>query len=223
MCANLTSGNKVTPPLTPIGFFNRIQFRMQHAFAFSLLKVLFRLDISGPLPPEEGAVIIAANHESLLDPVVLQAATTRRIHYLMTSDYYFKPVLNRYSRLMRCIPIMEGNLNREALKNSINMLAHGRAVGIFPQGEIRSGGDLGPGMRGIALIALRSKAPVYPVRIRGTARVLPKGGRFPRLAGIKDRFGEELRFLDLDEKASSSRHRLLESITAELMESINRL
>lgn len=174
----------MTHPLAPLGWGNRFFYRSQRWLGIPLLKLLFRFRTRGDPTPREGPLIVAANHASFLDPVVLQAGVGRRLHFLMTSLYYFHPLLNRYARAMRCIPVMEGKMNREALASGLEVLAAGRCVGVFPQGEIRPEGDLSGGMRGVALLAARARVPVLPVRIRGTGEALPKGGRVPRLVRI---------------------------------------
>jgi 1-acyl-sn-glycerol-3-phosphate acyltransferase len=190
--SSLIPDDRITLPLDRIGLFNRLFYRMQRWVGLSLLKLLFRFRVHGKYSLGQGPLIVAANHESLLDPVVLQAALDRRVHFLMTSDYYFKPVLNRYSRIMRCIPVMEGRFNREAIRSAVAVLAAGRPVAIFPQGEIRNEGDLSSPMRGMALLAAKSNAPVLPVRISGTGKAWPKGARFLRLASIEVRLGRPL-------------------------------
>lgn len=154
---------------------------------------------------------------------MLQASVKRRLHFLMTSDYYFKPVLNRYSRIMRAIPVMEERFNREAIRAALDVLAAGKPIGVFPQGELRAEGRLGQGMRGTALLAEKSGAPLYPVKLRGTGRALPVGARFIRPAAVEVRIGEPIKASDLEEESHTSRHGRLQTITAELMERIKRL
>lgn len=175
------------------------------------------------MPPDCGPFIIAANHASLMDPVVLQAAVKRRLHFLMTSDYYFKPVLNRYARIMRAIPVMEERFNREAIRAALEVLASGRPIGVFPQGELRAEGRIGQGMRGTALLAEKSGAPLYPVKLRGTGRALPVGARFIRPAAVEVQIGRPINVGDLQKETRTSRHGRLQTITAELMERIQRL
>ena len=187
-----------------------------------LLKLFFRFQSYGEAVPGEGPIIVAANHASFLDPVVLQAGVSRRLHYLMTSLYYYKPLLNAYSRCMRCIPVMEGSVNREALEKSLEVLHEGRCIGVFPQGEIRPEEDRSHGMRGIALLAARSGAPVLPVRIRGTGRALPRGSRFPKPVKITVHRGRPF-FVRLPAARGRSRRDRLAAATASIMDAIARL
>lgn len=212
--------NRITPPLTPYGAFNRLFYRFQRCLAVPFLKLFNRFKVHGPQPPDGGPLMVAANHESLIDPVVLQAAVRRRrLLYMMTSNYYFKPVLNRYSRLMRCIPVMEGKFNREALRGAIDVLNAGMAVGIFPEGAIRTRLAPEAGMRGIAMLASRSGAPVVPARIRGTGIAFPRGARMIKPAAIEVTLGEALDF----ENAAQSGRAHLRDITQQIMTAIEKL
>ena len=219
----LTQENKITPPLAAAGFANRLFFRLQVLGFRPLLKVFFRFKVHGPPLPASGPLIVAANHESFMDPVILQLGVNRRLHYLMSSDFYFKPFLNRYSRIMRCIPVMEERFNREAIRSGLEVLADGRPIGIFPQGMIRPSGDVEAGMRGIAMLAAKSEAPIIPVRIRGTGRALPKGARIIRLKRIEIYRGEPLAYQAPSPGSGRSRRSHLAGITDAVMQAIENL
>lgn len=200
---------------------NRAFYGLQRLTFIPLAKIFFRARFTGPPLPEEGPYIVAANHESFIDPVILQMVTKRRLHYMMISSYYFKPgLLNRYSRIMRCIPVMEGRQNREAIRSALEVLAAGRPVGIFPQGAIRPSGSLREGMLGTALLALKSGVPVFPARIRGTAKILPRGARFLRPGTIEVRLGEAVPYQAIDPGAYASRHDFLAAVTDSVMAAI---
>ena len=196
---------------------------MQILTAATLLKVFFRFKVTGPSVPSSGPVIVAANHESFIDPVVLQIGVRRRLHYLMSSDFYFKTGLNRYARIMRCIPVMEGRFNREALRSALEVLEAGHALGIFPQGMIRPSGDVEEGMRGIALLASKSGVPVIPARILGTGRALPRGARFIRPTPLELRRGIPQVYQEPDPMAGRPRRMHLVEITESVMSAIENL
>jgi 1-acyl-sn-glycerol-3-phosphate acyltransferase len=219
----LNQEDKITPPLTSLGLANRIFFRLQILTVVPLLKVFFRFKSHGLPIPASGPVIVAANHESLIDPVILQAAVSRRLHYLMSSDFYFKPVMNRYSRIMRCIPVMEERFNREAIRTGIEVLAAGRALGVFPQGMIRPSGDVEAGMRGIAMLAAKSGASVIPVRIRGTGRALPRGARFIRPTRLEVHRGDPVEYQAPSPGSGRSRRGYLVEFTESVMNAIENL
>lgn len=210
-------------PLEPIGPVNRLFFRFQTLGVGLFLKVAFRLSVQGPALPDNGPLIVAANHESLIDPVVLQIAVKRRLHYLMTSDFYFKPLLKRYVGIMRCIPVMEEQLNREALRAALGVLDAGRPIGIFPQGGLKEAGDFSAAFPGIALLAVKSGAPVVPVRISGTSRAWPRGARFFHPAKIDVRIGPPFSTDRFAEKDPTGQRAKLERISEGIMETIKNL
>jgi len=203
--------------------FNRLFYILQRIICVSTLKLVFRFKVHGQRSLPSGPLIVAANHESLIDPPILQAALKRRVHFLMTSDFYFKPVLNQYSRLMRCIPVMENRFNREAIRAALEVLKAGRVLAIFPQGGIKSDDDLHAAMRGIALLAEKSGAPVLPVRLRGTAKVLPKGSLFIRPAALDVHIGPPIKYTDTCPPDQRSGRRGLENYTRIVMDAIAKL
>lgn len=217
----LVKKQKVLDPLTPIGFANRLFYHTQRLCFDLILKVLCRFKVTGTPPVGEGGLIIASNHNSLIDPVVLQVAVRRRMHYLMTSDYYFVPLLNLYSRIMRCIPVMEERFNREALREAMRVLDHGRTIGIFPQGGLMPEGDFSGGMRGISLLISQSKVPVLPVRISGTAGAFPKGARMIRPKPISVSIGKPVLPDDLTRPDDfPNRREYMDALTIAVMKAI---
>ncbi|MFH1998653.1 MAG: lysophospholipid acyltransferase family protein [Planctomycetota bacterium] len=218
------SKEKITDPLAPIRFSNTLFYHSQLMVFGFLLKSICRLKVHGALPPDKEALIIASNHASLIDPIVLQVAVRRRLVYLMTSDYYFLPFLNTYSRIMRCIPVMEGRFNRQALRSALRVLRHGLPLGIFPQGGLRPENDFEAGMRGISLLISQSRTRVLPVRISGTHEAFPRTARMIRPARIEVRIGRPIQTDELaDPGASPTRRSHMESLTQAVMNAIREL
>jgi 1-acyl-sn-glycerol-3-phosphate acyltransferase len=194
-------------PLEPFGVGNRLFFGAGRVVAALVLRVYHGFTTSGPQPPDEGPFIIAANHESFLDPVVLQyAVRRRRLHYMMSALFYHTRLLNYFSSAMRAIPVEEGGPNRRSIRLALEVLEAGRPVAIFPQGGRMDAGDLSGGFKGVAFLIRKAGVPVVPARIAGTGKALPRGARFPRPARIGVRLGEPLDFAagtDLDEITSA--------------------
>ena len=139
-----------------------------------LLERFFHFAVSGleHLPPS-GPFIVAANHHNYLDGIVLAVAIPRPVSFLVMPRVYratpIHPLLHRH---VGSIPI---NLERPdvgALRRALGALAAGRVVGIFPEGPFSVRGRLEAGLHGVALLALRSGAPVVPAGIRGTYQAL---------------------------------------------------
>ncbi len=208
-----------THPLEPLGFGNRLFYRCTRLLSFCLMKTYCRLKSEGPPPPGSGPFIVAANHESFLDPIVLQLTLkTRRVHYMMLASFYYTRLLNGYCNVMRCIPIREDGPNRESLRLALDVLRAGRPIGIFPQGGRMAPGDMTGGMTGVGFLARKAGVPVIPARIDGCSRVLPMGAIFPRPARITVRLGAGLDFSGAGRGRGN-----LDEITQQIMSAIGLL
>lgn len=165
------------------------------ALAGITLRPYLRLEVEGrERVPPEGAFVCAANHRSYLDPIVLQMAIPeRRLVYLMTSDWYDRPLLKPFFKLMHAVPVREGaRQQREAFVRALGALRSGHPVGIFPEGRISPDGTLLPFRPGVVRLASRAGVPIVPAGISGTERALPKGKVFVRPAKVRIRFGVPL-------------------------------
>ncbi len=146
--------------------------------------------------PPAGPYIIAANHHNYLDGVVLALVAPVPIAFLVMPRVWratpLHPFLHRH---IGSIPI---NLERPdvgALRRALGALAAGRVVGIFPEGPFSVRGRLERGLPGVALLALRSGAPVVPAGISGTYEALAgRWGHIPRRSRLAVRFGPARRF-----------------------------
>lgn len=146
--------------------------------------------------PESGPVLIAANHSNYLDGVVLGAALSRKITFLvMPSVYHATPLHPAFHRHVGSIPISLERPDPGAIKRTLQLLEAGEVVGIFPEGPFSLEGRLVRGQPGVALIALRAGVPVVPAAIFGTFQSIA-GGIFhlPRPHPMKVRFGDLLYF-----------------------------
>ena len=126
--------------------------------------------------------MVAANHESLLDPIVLGASFRRPIRFL-TMDELFDGPLAPLLRSLGGIPVTRGRGDREAVAAGARALRAGHAVGVFPQGTVL-GGEERPWLRGAARLALATGAPILPVCLVDTERALRPIHRrlgFPRI------------------------------------------
>lgn len=143
-----------------------------HWFIRPLLHVLYRAEVSGDeRVPEHGPAILAANHESLVDPFVLGLATRRVVHYMAKSELFRNDVLRPLMRGFGTFPIERGRGDREAMARARALLERGEIVGMFPQGTAQPLRHR-PFRRGAARLALQSGVPIVPVCLVATERVL---------------------------------------------------
>lgn len=145
-----------------------------HPFYFWLLRVarrilnfLYRPQVTGlESMPKDGPVLILPNHISYGDAGLIQAASVRHVRFVAFEPIYYNPWINWVMRLMRAIPIMPGKSDA-GLQATIEALAAGHVVCIFPEGSISRKGDLLKLRRGFERIAAATGVPVLPARIDG--------------------------------------------------------
>ncbi len=126
----------------------------------------FWLDI-----PSEGGCIIAANHQSGMDPAVLMAISKRPVRFLATDYYCNMPVVCRLLKTAGCIPVYRNKDNKLALQAAIEALKNGEVIGIFPFGGIHLPTREEPRIRsGVAVLSKFANVPIYPVYIGGVAK-----------------------------------------------------
>jgi 1-acyl-sn-glycerol-3-phosphate acyltransferase len=168
--------------------------------------------------PERGPYLIAANHHNYLDGVVLGVSVPVPIAFLvMPRVWRATPLHPPFHRHIGSIPL---NLERPdvgALRQALSALERGGVVGIFPEGPFSVQGRLERGLPGVALLALRSGAPVVPAGIHGTWEAL-RGRRFylPRATRLGVRFGPPRRFSADGAPSRTARRDVTERIMADI-------
>jgi 1-acyl-sn-glycerol-3-phosphate acyltransferase len=141
-----------------------------------LARVLWRASASGPLPvePGQGAVIVC-NHRAPFDPSFFYLTTSRRVHWMVASEYYDHPLLAWFFRASESIRVNRGGINTATTKAAIRLAKAGELVALFPEGRINSTAQvLLPGRPGAAMIALRARVPIVPCYVTGS----PNDGTF---------------------------------------------
>ena len=146
--------------------------------------------------PRRGPAIIAANHQSLLDFAVFEAALPRPPIFLVNKRFYARHVLAWCFDRMFFVPVDQEDAGRggAAIREAAGVLAAGEHLAIFPEGGLSPDGDLQKAYEGIGLLAHLSEAPVIPVALRGTHEAWPKGTVLPRPRPCAVCFGEPLAF-----------------------------
>lgn len=165
-------------------------------------KILFRLRVDGvDRVPGQGPAIVAANHVSALDGVLLALTTSSRsrrmTRFLVAAEFFRMLRFGWALRLYRQIPLRRGEGDQGALDAAIETVRGGALAGIFPEGTVNPepGTGLLRGRKGAARIALATGAPVVPVGIWGTQHRWPKTGlhlRRPWRPVVAVSYGEPL-------------------------------
>jgi 1-acyl-sn-glycerol-3-phosphate acyltransferase len=176
---------------------------MKHVLARPIVFTLLRVRISGHRNiPRDGPVILASNHRSYIDSVILPLVMRRRAHFLTATEYFAGRgfgawVRRNFLRATGMLPMDRagGSASEASLRTALGMLAKGEVLVVYPEGSRSRDGKLHRGRTGVARLALAADAPVVPVGLRGTEDVMPTGGTGPRirLAPVSITFGPALR------------------------------
>jgi 1-acyl-sn-glycerol-3-phosphate acyltransferase len=149
-----------------------------------LMRTWFRIRLEGAGHiPASGPVILASNHRSNLDPVLLAAAVRRPVAFMAKVELFVWP-LGWILRFIGQFPVQRGGIDREALRRTSAVLAQGGVLGLFPEGT-RGDGSFASVHPGLAYIVLRERCPVLPVAIFGTERVRRRFGWLPFASPVR--------------------------------------
>jgi 1-acyl-sn-glycerol-3-phosphate acyltransferase len=187
---------RITDPLRGIGPRNEAIVAFLRGILKVVSRILFRLSLADVTPIPPGPIILAPNHRSFLDPLVVGSVVSRRPFFLMHARYYHNPLVHWFCRATRCIPVAGEGDNRQALRDGQRVLESGRLLCIFPEGTISPDGELGEAQPGVAWLARKTNAPVIPVWIGGTREALKKGTARLRFSRVTMRIGEPLHLSD---------------------------
>ena len=166
--------------------------------------------------PVKGAVILAANHASNLDPLLGWAVVgTKRTMWGVAKVELWKSPLSAF--VMGCvgaIPVRRGMADRSMFRTVLELLSKGEAVGLFPEGTRSLTGQLQVPQAGIGLLVQKSGAVVVPVGISGTYEMLPVGRKRLKRVPLTITFGKPMAF-----GPDSSR----EDIAQQIMDAVSEL
>ena len=178
--------------------------------------------------PTTGPFIIASNHLSFIDSMVIPLMAPRRVGYLAKAEYFTGTGISGW--LTRTLFTALGALPVErethraaqaALDTAMTVLNAGGGFGIYPEGTRSRDGRLARGKTGVGWLALTADCPVVPVAVVGTDRVQPIGASWPRPHHVSVIFGAPLTFPELKGKAGNGKAR--REVTDTIMEAIAEL
>lgn len=229
----MTSEQSVEPDSAPAESEQPRHAGFTYALGRSLIsplaRVVYRPRIEGrENVPRTGAVIFASNHLSFIDSIAIPVAAPRPVHFLAKSSYFegtgLKGWLSKtFFESIGAIPVRRGagQAALDALDLQRQLLDDGLAVALYPEGTRSTDGRLYKGRTGVAFLALQTGAPVVPVGLIGTDKVMPVGAKLPTLKErITVRFGAPL---DLSPHGLASSGRARRLATDEIMAAIHAL
>ena len=188
------------------------------------VRLLWRPKVSGlGNIPAEGGVILAANHLSVVDSIVVPVVCPRPVYYLAKAEYFQHPLIGPLLTGLNNIPVNRTG-GREALlaiDAAVPVLTAGNVLGIHPEGTRSPDGRLYRGRPGTVKLALDTGATIVPVGLIGTDRIHPIGASLPRLASCEVVFGEPMDLAPY--RAEPANAKLIREVTLAMMREIAKL
>jgi 1-acyl-sn-glycerol-3-phosphate acyltransferase len=207
--------------MNPIYLLGWLSFRLVYKFYFG-----WRV-YNAERVPLKGPVILACNHASFLDPMLVGAALKRDINYLARETLFDFPVVGWVLRQWNSVPVDREGGGAKGLKAILDRLLNGGGIILFPEGTRSRDGQLQSARSGIGLTVIKSDAPVVPARVFGTYQAYGRNMRIPRPRRVGVKFGEPMLFEQLRAEARTcTRPRLKEiyqQVADEIMAAIAKL
>ena len=202
---------------------------MKNLVVGPIVKTAFRPWVTGHENiPRTGGVILASNHLSFIDSVMLPLVMDRRITFLAKSDYYTARgpkgwFIKTFLKAAGMIPIDRsgGKASEASLNTGLQVLARDEILGIYPEGTRSPDGKLYRGRTGVARMILEGNVPVIPVAMVDTEKVMPIGKKLPKVRRVGVVIGKPLDFSRFD--GMEGDRFILRSITDEIMYELSRL
>jgi 1-acyl-sn-glycerol-3-phosphate acyltransferase len=206
-----------------------VMYAVLHTVVPPVAKVIWRPRVTGlENVPRTGAVILASNHLSFADSLVIPIVAPRKVHFLAKSDYFrgggVKGALQKaWFEGMGMLPVDRDDPKAAigSLDTALEVLGRGEAFGLYPEGTRSRDGRLYRGRTGVAHLALTAGVPVVPVGITGTEKLQPVGARLPRIVPITVAFGEPIEVAGRYDGMALGKARRL--VTDEIMTAIQAL
>jgi 1-acyl-sn-glycerol-3-phosphate acyltransferase len=185
-----------------------------------LTSVLFDLKVYDKhYLPKEGGVLLLANHQSLLDMIVIGSQLDRPISFLARSGLFKNPVLRWLITSLHAFPVRQGEADVGAIRESIRRLKEGHILNIYPEGSRTLTGELGPIEPGAALIVRRAGVSILPVVVDGAFDAWPRGRQTFRTSPIRVMFGPPM---DVSGRSAGEIVKLIEVTLREMLEALRR-
>jgi len=205
-----------------------VQYQLSRVVIGPFLHAMGRPKVGGieNIPPT-GPAILASNHLSFIDSMYLPLMIDRPVVFPAKAEYFAArgPLGRLWAAYLRSTNQLEmdrgGARSAQAtLEAAVELLRAGELFGFYPEGTRSPDGRLYRGRSGIGWLALNSGAPVIPVAMMGTRKMLPPGAPLPRPTRIEIRIGKPLEFGHLAGEPPAKARRL---VADEVMRAIGEL
>ena len=189
--------------------------------ALAIMRALFRLEGRGvEHVPQQGPVLLVANHSSFLDPPLVGGVAPRPLSFMAKAELFRVPGFGTLIRNLNARPVRREGADAGALRTALRVLQDGGVLLMFPEGTRGPEGVLREPKPGAAMLAVMSGAQVVPVFIEGSGRAWPRGQTLPRPAKVRVTFGALMKF---ERRDAEGRKTDYEMVSRRLMAAIDRL
>ena len=197
-------------------------YRVFQLLLTPFVHLVSRLEVVGEEHlPASGHFILVANHQSFLDPIVVQVVCRRPLHTLAKSTQFTGRIMSWVMPRVCAIPTRRYRIEPQAVRVVLRRLAAGEAVGVYPEGERSWDGQIQPFRRGTVRLLLKAGVPVVPCGLVGSYDVWPRWSKTIRRRRIRVEFGEPIRWPAMDDR--NRRESFRPEATALLLERLKAL
>lgn len=184
-----------------------------------LLSIWLRIDVSGTENiPKSGAVVLASNHVSLLDPPLIGSLVERKVHFMAKDELFKNCITNYVFKKLGAFPVKRGCADRNAIKKALDILAEEEILAIFPEGTRSKNGKLSPLEIGAVMIAVKAKSMVVPVAIKGPEK-LSFANPFPK---VRVNFGKPI-VVNLEDNCKDRMNELTKCLSESISGQLERM
>jgi 1-acyl-sn-glycerol-3-phosphate acyltransferase len=167
--------------------------------ARALVRLGVRMEVSGlENVPASGPFILVANHQSVLDPILVQSACPRHLHTFTKSTQFSSRLFRWVLIRVNGIPTRRYRIDPQVVRVALRRLQAGGGVGIYPEGERSWDGTLQPFRQGTIRLLLKTGVPVLPCGVDGSYDVWPRWSRRIRRRRVRLRFGKPIQWAVLE-------------------------
>lgn len=160
-------------------------YEAAYCFSFAVMTLGFSLRIEGRRNiPRQGPVLLIANHQSFLDPILIGLASPRQLVFLARKTLFKHPLAARFISSLNAVPVDQEGIAKEGLKTVLAQLQAGNAVVVYPEGERTMDGAIHPLKPGIQLLIKKAKPLIVPIGIAGAFEAMPRWRLYPTLSPL---------------------------------------
>ncbi|MHB1287135.1 MAG: lysophospholipid acyltransferase family protein [Leptospirales bacterium] len=142
--------------------------------------------------PATGGVIVASNHQSILDVPLMGHAIPREARFPGKAELFSSPLLRSFLLSLGGFPLVRGEGDRKAISFSQTVVERGDILVLFPEGTRSRNGSISPFHRGLGVLSIKTGAPIVPAILIGSGRSMGVGFRFPRMGSVRIEFSSPI-------------------------------